>query len=387
VWIEKNGKTFRIRDEVGGKRVTVASGLQTKTAAKARRAQLVADASRGDSLVPRGGRIRLAAWIDAWWPTYEISLKPTTQLSEGSRVRNHIRPLLGQYELDELDALTIQTWVAQMLAGEKDPERPGKWLRRPLAPKTVRNVHGILHKIVGGAVSQRLIRANPCTASHLPKVPHKEMRFLAEPDIGRLIAAVPPHWRPLVLLLVSTGLRWGEATGLQVKHVDVLAGRLTVLRSMHELPGSGEIVFGEPKTERGRRTVAFDPRRVGTALAGLVAGEGREELVFHAPRGGVVRTRNFRRGWVKWVSAAGLDGLRIHDLRHTCAAILISAGVPLTGVQRMLGHSSIAVTSDLYGHLLPAVDEGILVAISAALSAVDPELLAAEIEAELEPVA
>lgn len=382
MWVEKNGPTWRIRDEVNGKRVTLEAGWPSKTAAKARMTALRADQLRGDFIDPRGGRTTLNDWLDMWWPTYEINLKPTARLSEGSRVRIHVRPRLGHLPLDDLDGLTIQRWLAQLLGGELEPGRPGKWRRRPLAPKTVRNVHGILHRILAAAVAQRLIRANPCTGSQLPKVPHREMRFLTEPEIGRLVAAAPGHWRPLILLLVSTGLRWGEATGLAVKHVDILAGKLTVLRAMHELATTGEIVFTEPKTERGRRTVAF-PQSVGMALAGLVAGKGREELVFTAPRGGPVRTRNFRRGWVVWCRRAGLDGLRIHDLRHTLAATLISAGVPLTAVQRMLGHSSIAVTSDLYGHLLPAVDAGILAAVEAALGGIRPGALDAEVQDEL----
>lgn len=382
MWIEKNGTTWRIRDVANGRKSTLESGFPTKTSAKARMTALRADQLRGDFIDPRAGRMTLSAWIDAWWPTYEINLKPTARLSESSRVRIHIRPLLGHLALDEIDGLVIQRWLAQLVSGVPEPGRPGKWRRRPIAPKTARNVHGILHRILAAAVAQRLIRSNPCVGTRLPKVPHKEMRFLTEQEIARLIAAIPAHWRPLVLLLVTTGLRWGEATGLAVKHVDVLGGKVTVLRSMHELATTGEIVFTEPKTEHGRRTVAF-PKSVGLALAGQVAGKGRDELVFTAPKGGPVRTRNFRRGWVVWTAKAGLSGLRIHDLRHTLAATLISAGVPLTAVQRMLGHSSIAVTSDLYGHLLPAVDAGILSAVESAISGVDTERLDAEVQDEL----
>ncbi|MFI6332952.1 tyrosine-type recombinase/integrase [Micromonospora chersina] len=382
MWVEKNGPTYRIRDLVDGRKTTIEKGWPTKSAAKARMIALTADKMRGDFIDPRAGRTTLATWIDAWWPTYEVSLKPTVKLSEGSRVRMHILPLLGHLALDDLDTLTIQRWLAQLLGGVPEPGKPGRWRRRPLAPKTVRNVHGTLHRILGGAVAARQIRINPCTGVKLPKVPHKEMRFLTEPEIGRLVAAVPVRWRPLILLLVTTGLRWGEATGLRVQDVDVLAGRLTVLRAMHELATTGEIVFTEPKTEHGRRTVVF-PKSVALSLSPLVSGKRREELVFTAPLGGPVRTRNFRRGWVKWTAAAGLAGLRIHDLRHTLAASLISAGVALTAVQRMLGHSSIAVTSDLYGHLLPAVDAGILAAVEAAIAGVRPEDLDAEVAGEV----
>lgn len=384
MWVEKHGRTWRIRDAIGGKKVTLESGYATKTAAKAGMVQAQSDKLRGEQLVPRGGRLLLADWVGAWLPSYQASLKPSAAHSEPSRIRNHVLPLLGKLELDEVDTLTVQRWVARLLAGE-GPTADGR-NRRPLAVKTVHNCHGVLYGIMQAAVEQRLIRSNPCVSTKLPKRTHKEMRFLTEPEAGRLLAAVPAHWRPLVLLLLATGLRWGECVGLAVGQVDVLAKTpsLRVIRALHELSGSARIVFTEPKTERSRRTVTFT-RQVAAALVPLVANKDRGELVFRAPRGGPARTRNFRRVWLKSTAAAGVAGLRIHDLRHSHAAALISAGVPLTAIQHRLGHSSIAVTSDLYGHLLPQVDDGILTAVAAALSAIDPAVLEAELDDELDP--
>lgn len=377
MWPEKHGKTWRIRDEVGGRKVTLASGYDTKTAAKDAMVQLRADQLRGDALIPRGGKLTLGEWLDVWQPAWEAGLKPSSAKSEPARIRNHIRPKLGAYELDDLTPLAVQRFVSGL----------------HLAPKTVRNVHGLLHKICDAAVHARYIRANPCSHTILPRVVRREMRFLTEPEASRLLTATPAHWRPLVLLLISTGLRWGEAVGLRVGDVDVLGGKLTVLRTMHELTGSAEIVFTEPKSAMSRRTVTFD-KKTAAALVQLVAAKSRNDLVFTSPKGKEVRIRNFRRsarkgrpmGWAKWCADAGLPGLRIHDLRHTHAAWLISAGVVLTGVQRRLGHSSIAVTSDLYGHLMPVVDESILAAVEAALAAVDLDAMAAELDAELAEV-
>lgn len=382
MWVEKHGRTFRIRDEVGGRKVTLASGYDTKTAAKDAMVVLRGDQLRGDALVPRGGKLTLGEWLDVWQPAWEAGLKPSSAKSEPARIRNHIRPKLGAYELDDLTPLAVQRFVSGL----------------NLAPKTIRNIHGLLHKICGAAVHARYVRANPCDHTILPRVVRKEMRFLTEPEAGRLLAATPAHWRPLVLLLIATGLRWGEAVGLRVGDVDVLAGKLTVLRTMHELTGSAEIVFTEPKSAMSRRTVTFD-KKTAAALVPLVAGKDRDALVFTSPTGKEVRIRNFRRssrkrpdgttklmGWPAWCAEAGLPGLRIHDLRHTHAAWLISAGVVLTGIQRRLGHSSIAVTSDLYGHLMPVVDESILAAVDAALAGVDLEAMAAEVAEELAEV-
>src|SRR5262245_47423883 len=102
MWVEKHRGSFRVRDLVGGRKVTIRSGYATKTAANAAKATLLAEKLRGDALVPGGGRLTLDAFIDAWWPSYERSLKPTTVASEGRRIHNHIRPLLGDMHLEDL---------------------------------------------------------------------------------------------------------------------------------------------------------------------------------------------------------------------------------------------------------------------------------------------
>lgn len=387
MWVEKNGKTWRIRDMVGIEKVTLAKGFPNKTAANAKKISLMADKQRGEALVPRGGEVLLGDWLDAWQPAWEASLKVSSQQSEPRRIANHIRPLLGPLRLDDIDQLAVQRWVAKLQAGERDPADPKKWKRRPLKPKTIRNCHGVLYRVMKAAVTAKLIRSNPCSDTTLPSRTHREMQFLTEPEIGSLIAAMPAHWRPLVLLLVSTGMRWGEATAMRAGRVDLLAGRPSaiIIEARHEMPG-GVIVFTEPKSQMSRRTVTFT-KQVADALVPLKAKCGRDELIFTAVQGGPVRVRNFRRNWQAACEAIGRPGLRVHDLRHTHAAILISAGVSLTAIQRRLGHSSIAVTSDLYGHLLPQVDEGILAAVEAALLHVAADDLAAEIEAELADIA
>lgn len=386
MWVEKNGKTYRIRDLVNGAKVTLAAGYATKTAAKTAMVGLRADDLRGEALVPRGSETTLNAWLDMWLPAYEVSLKPSAVHSELSRIENHLRPLLGHLALGDVDHLAVQQWIADLLRGRGPVAAGSARKRRVLSPKTVRNCHGLLYKVMQAAVRARLIRGNPCVETALPARLHQEMRFLTEPEAERLLAAMPTHWRPLVLLLVSTGLRWGEAIGLRVGRVDLLAKppRVVVVEQMQEHPSTGEIIFVAPKSERSRRTVTVTPKVAG-ALAGGVLGD-RRSMVFTAPQGGYVRTRNFRRTWQAACARAGLEGLRIHDLRHTHAAWLISAGVALTAIQHRLGHSSIAVTSDLYGHLLPAVDEGILAAVEAALAGVDLDVLHAEVEDELAPV-
>ncbi|MFG2165557.1 tyrosine-type recombinase/integrase [Micromonospora chersina] len=363
MWVEKHGPGWRIREQIGGRKVTIESGYPTKTAAKAAMTRMTADRWRGEYIDPRAGRVTLNTWIDAWWPSYAATLKPTTQRTEDSRVRNHIRPLLGDLPLDEVDSLSVQQFVSKLAAGDYPSGRR-------LSPKTIRNSHAILHKLLDAAVAQRLIRVNPAGSTGLPRIRRQEMRFLTTPEIGRLLAATPEHWKPLVTLLVATGLRYGEATALRVGRVDVLAGRLEVLEAMHDGIG-GVPIFTDPKSERSRRTVTFPPA-VGHALAPLLVGKDRDDMVFTDLDGVRPVTRNFRqRVWPRILDEAGLGRVRLHDLRHTHVAHLISAGRPLTAISRRMGHASIAVTSDVYGHLLTEVDEGIMTAVAGMLPALD----------------
>jgi len=361
MWPEKHGNGWRVREQIGDKKVTLLRGLPSETVAKAAIINMLADRSRGEYIDPRGGKILLSDWLDVWWPSYAPTLKPSALDSAEGILRRYIRGPFGEKALEDITPLAVQQWTTAM----SDGSLPG--LKRPLAPKTVSNAHGVLHKVLSSAVKQRLIRHNPAERTGLPeKVPY-EARFLTEPEAERLLAALPEHWRPLIRLFLSTGLRWSEAVGLKVKRIDVLAGQLQVIETMQERVGTGELVWVSPKSRRSRRTVTY-PKSTAEVLIPLTGSRDGDALVFTTPGGEPVRYRIFRkREWLPAVKAAGLGRVRIHDLRHTHAAWLISAGVPLTAIQRRLGHASIQVTSDLYGHLLPVVDEGIMRTLDRAL--------------------
>lgn len=147
-----------------------------------------------------------------------------------------------------------------------------------------------------------------------------------------------------------TGLRWGEATALRVRDVDLERQRLDVRRAFVDV--AGKLVEGTPKSHQAR-TVPLLPS-IAADLRPLVDGRDRDELVFVSPEGTPLRVANFRhRVWMRLVQAVGLQGLTIHGLRHTAASLYISAGTPPKVVQRILGHGSVIITMDLYGHLYP----------------------------------
>lgn len=372
MWVEKHGPSYRIRDTVAGRKVTVESGFPNKTLAKQRKTRLETDKMRGDLLVHGGGGTLVREWVEMWWPPYDMGLKESAKVSSRGIRDRYILPMIGHLTLDELDPLAVQNWALDLREG-RQPVRPHKThktpqVAKPLSRKTAANAHGLLHQIMDAAVAQKLIRSNPCVTTRLGQKTHHEMVFLTEQEAERLVAAIRPHYRALVLTLLGTGLRWGEAVGLRVKDVDVLGKKIVVRRNLQELADTGRHIEEAPKSEAGRRTIAITAS-LASVLIPLVSGKDAGEHVFTAPAGGDVRYRVFWPLFDAARDAAGIPACRLHDLRHTHAAWLISARIRggLTAVQRRLGHSSYRVTSDLYGHLMPEVDDDIITAIDARL--------------------
>lgn len=364
MWVEKHTGGYRIRDRnAAGKVVTVQSGFPTEKSANAIMKEHEADKLRGTFIDPKAGRKLLRVWIDEWWPRYKIALKPSTQISTAGIIDRYIRPPLGDRSLSEVDPDVVQQWVADLLDG-------GGKSGRKLSVKTVHNAHGLLYGILEAAEVKKLIRANPCKHTAMPDRTHHEMRFLTEVEMSRVVAHLDAHWQPIAIFLYATGARWGEAAGLRLRYLDLLAGRATIVRTLQELASTGEIVEVEPKTKAARRTVSWTPGDLLDVLSPLVVGKDRDALVFTAPRGGPARIRNFRRSWVAACKAADVGHVRIHDVRHSYAAWMISHGMQLTVLQRRMGHASIMVTSDLYGHLLPDVDDQVKAMTSTMLAPV-----------------
>lgn len=371
MWVEKHRKIWRIRDLVDGKQVTVSpvGGYDTKTAAKDAMSTMRAEQITGTGVVPRGGERLMGDFLTEWWGDQESTYEKVRSKSsiEGVMER-YIRRMLGSLTLDQITAVIVQRWVNDLTAGRTKVRSP-----RPLAAKTVRNAHGLLHQILDAAVLKyKLIRHNPCELTKLPEDYGAEMRFLTHAEAERLVMAIPEHYRPLIVFLLGTGVRWAEALGLRVKNVDVLARKVTILKQTTEL--AGRFHDEDPKSKRGRRTLTL-PATALDAVIPLVVLDGvqddRERRIFLGPRGGMIRREKFYKIWHTATAAAGVEGLRIHDLRHTHISWLISAGVPLTAISRRAGHASIAITSDRYGHLLDEVDERLVDAAEKALSLID----------------
>src|SRR5215218_6799496 len=263
----------------------------------------------------------------------------------------------------------VEEWLpAVRMAGLRD----STWasyrmnVEKRLAPKTVRYIHSILHRALRDAVRWGYVVRNVADAADPPKAKTPEMRvwspaqlraFLDHVRGERLYAA----W----LLAATTGMRRGEILGLRWGDLDLDSGRVAVRRP--RILVDYQVQVAEPKTAKGRRSLALDPVTVAALRAHrvrqaeeklAVGGRYRDsELVFTGPDGTAVHPERFSDWFRQRVRAAGLPRIRLHDVRHSYATAALAAGVPAKVVSERLGHANIAITMDTYSHVLPGLDE------------------------------
>jgi integrase len=303
---------------------------------------LEARKSHGEWIDPALSKIPLAEWVDRWWGT-TVNLKPKTRAGYESLLRTLILPELGRARLREIDPLWVREWVAGLVG-------------RGLSASRVRQAYRLLGSIMRAAVESGYIARSPCIGVRLLRLPRREMSFLSAEQV-RDLAEATGEYRTLVYVLAYGGLRWGEAVAIRRRRCDLLRGRIEVAESLAEV--GAQLHFGHTKTYQARMVTL--PRFLRTMLSRHLEGVPTkpEALVFTAPGGGPLRLTNFRRRvWVPALRAARLpERFRIHDLRHTCASLLIAQGEYPKAIQEHLGHSSIQVTMDRYGHLFPDESE------------------------------
>jgi integrase len=332
-----------------GRQHTAPETFASKMAATRHLAQVETDLSRGQWSDPRLSRTTFAEWAVRWEAT-TVNLRANTQAAYRNLLRRYLLPTFGPMPLAHLDAMAVRAWLARL-------ERDG------VGASTRAKAYRLLSRILGTAIESGYLTRNPCTIRGAASDPVGEMRFATVAEVAALADAIPPRFRALVLVAAYTGLRWGELAGLRVKRVDLLHRQITVAEQLLEV--RGQLAFGPPKTGAGLRTVTL-PAVAAEALAehlSRYAEVGPDGLVFPVERGGPIRRSNFtRRVWIPATRAAGVEGLRFHDLRHTAATLAVAAGASTRELMVRMGHSSSAAALR-YQHVMAGRDAAIAAAL------------------------
>lgn len=301
-------------------------------------------------------KVTLDEHLDTWLDSVvRHRVRPRTLGSYQQLLDAYVRPTLGNRYLAQVTAVQVQRLYSVLLT-------------RGLSSRTVRYTHAVLRNALKQAVTWRLMAQNPCDSVELPRQVRSEMQALSpEQARGFLEAAASTPWRALFEVLVVTGMRPGEALGLQWRDIDWDAGRLSVRRAL--VKQGKEWRLEEPKTAKSRRAIPLPPDTVRTlvthrkqqAVERLAAGPAyvNHDLVFAGQHGQPLDAHNVvRRGFKPLLREAGLPNrVRLYDLRHTCATLLLGQGVHPKVVSERLGHASVALTLDTYSHTVPTLQE------------------------------
>jgi len=332
-------------------------GFATRREAEVERAKIVNDLHAGGYIAP--DRLTLGAWIsENWLPMTRTRVKPSTYDSYRSNMEIHVLPALGGRALQQLTAQMLNTLYADLL------RRGGE--RGPLAAKTVRYIHTIVHKALSDAVDAGILGANVAERAKAPRPNRSRSRtiecwepaelatFLRSVEGDRLEAA----WR----LAAMTGMRRGEVLGLRWRDVDLDRSRIAVRNAIVSV--AYEVLESSPKSHQAR-VIDLDPETA--ALLGhhrQVQSSEREslgadyedrDLVICAEDGTPIHPQSFSQAFERAVARAGVRRIRLHDLRHTHATIAVKAGVPVKVISERLGHESPAFTLKQYAHVLPGM--------------------------------
>jgi len=355
------------------RREKTVSGFPTQKLAMAAHRKAKTGLEEGSYVAPR--KLTVKQYLeDEWLPSIESALRPSTFASYEQHVEGHLVPELGSTPLQKLTPGAIGTLLRKLQKEGKGRGREG------LSPATVRHVWVTLHKALKDAVKRDYIVKNPADAVSPPQATGSdshEMRTWTE-DQGKAFLG---HVRadrefPLWRLMLTTGLRRGEACGLRWDDVDLVAATLSVRRQLVNV--GYEVKESEPKTKAGKRRISLDDATILTLRAQADqqladSGEWKEAwtdtgYVFTREDGLPYHPDRVTKLFDQAVAGSRLPRIRLHDLRHSHASHLLKAGVHPKVVQERLGHASIGITMDRYSHLMPGMQEEAAAKIGALLS-------------------
>lgn len=303
----------------------------------------------------------LRRWLDE---VAKPTLRVSTYDSYDDILKGHLIPGLGRVALAKLSPADVQTFLNAKLASG-------------LSPRRVQYIHAVLRRALVTAERWGMVSRNVAKLVEPPRVPRHEIAPLTPEQAKRLIdAAVDDRYKALYITALGTGLRQGELLGLRWEDIDLDAGRLRVRHSLANVGGT--LTLLEPKTDRSRRNVmlpdyvvsALRSHRTRQRMERLVAGSRWSDSghVFTTTIGTPIHAATVTRAFQAVLDRAGLPHSRFHDLRHAAATFLLAQGMTLEDVKQLLGHSSITLTSNTYGHVLEQRQRQVAQAMDAVFS-------------------
>lgn len=347
---------------VDGRRVSFYGKTRTEV-----RGKLKAATERVEAGAPvKDAKATVGAWVAQWRETAlaASSRKESTKELYEKLSKHHLEPEpFGAITLDRLRPSDIDRLILS-LRDEK------------LSDATVQRIFTVLRSALADAVRDGLIARNPAAKVRRPAVRLKEARHLSTAELSALLkAADGTRYHPLLSLIAATGLRRGEALALQWPDVDLRAGTLSVRGTLGRI--DKKLIVTEPKTAKSRRTLPLSP-----AVVALLKEQRKRQMnermhagsewhetghVFTTESGRPVEPRNVYRAVASAAEKAKLEGVGVHTLRHSAATAWLENGVHLKAVSELLGHASIGITADIYGHVSDETARGAMDVLAAAL--------------------
>jgi integrase len=354
-YVERNGRLYSrayYRDPNSGKWKQVWRKVETKTEARHVAIQVKQQLKNGIEAFEN--KDTLNEYLDSWLAAHEVS--PRTIEDYTGLLAHHVRPMLGMKKLSSIRPLDVQQVVNAMAA-------------KKLSPRTIRYAIAVLCHALKQAVRWGVILKNPAEELQLPKQTRREMKCLTPKQAKQFLRfARRDKYGVLFELALVTGMRPEEYLGLQWGDVDLEKKVVTIQRTLVWRRQKVGWYFGEPKTNKSRRTIPFT-ERLAKDLARCRRKQNERRLklgskwtslnlVFPSDVGTPLSVRNLdRRHFKEILIAAKLPDIRLYDLRHTCATLLLAAGENPKVVSERLGHSSVVLTLDCYTHVLPTMQE------------------------------
>lgn len=313
--------------------------------AKAEMIKWINELNNGLAVEP--AKMTVGQYLEKWLEDYgRANLAPTTLKNYSVIIKAHLVPALGHISLPQLQPMHLQSYYTKAL---KEGRRRGGG---GLSARSVRYHHAIIREALAHAVKWQLLARNAADAVEPPKPAKPQMRVLQPEEAANLMQALREHnLFPLYYAALVTGMRRSELLGLRWEDINLEAGVINLQRSMHRVAGEGYIV--KPTKNKKGRLITMPPSLV-TLLSSMVKSS---ELVFCKPGGAPLPPDEVSRAFTEAVKLAGFPGIRLHDLRHSHATILLAQGIHPKVVQERLGHSQIGMTLDTYSHVVPGLQE------------------------------